>query len=148
MVTSGGVASAEVSSTIGAAGSLEGRRSTEFVAASEGQATLATKRIEAEQDVIGNRDLDKIRQVLDANKGSVYALYRRALRQDPSIEGKLTVKLVIEPNGALSSVTLISSELNAADLVDKLLRRIRLINFGEAKVTQTQLEYAYNFLPY
>ncbi len=146
--TSGGIQTSELSSDIGAAGQLEGRRNTEFVAASEGEVALATKRIESESQVVGNRDLDQIRQVLDANKGAVYSLYRRALRADPSIEGKLTVKLVIAPDGSLAAVTLVDSELNAPELVEKLITRIGLINFGAQNVQQTELEYAFNFLPF
>jgi outer membrane biosynthesis protein TonB len=148
LATSGGIQTGNLSSDVGAAGELEGRRNTEFVAASEGEAALATKRIETESQVIGSRNLDQIRQVLDANKGAVYSLYRRALREDPSIEGKLTVKLIIAPSGALTSVTLLDSELDAPELVERLLSRIRLIDFGEQNVTQTELEYAFNFLPF
>ncbi|WP_395338882.1 AgmX/PglI C-terminal domain-containing protein [Ningiella sp. W23] len=148
IATSGGIQVGELSTTVGAAGQLEGRRSTEFVAASEGQAALATKRIETQAQVVGNRSLDQIRQILDANKGAVYALYRRALRQDPSIEGKLTVKLIIAPDGSLTDVQLIDSQLNAPDLVQKLISRIALIDFGAQNVSQTELEYAFNFLPF
>jgi hypothetical protein len=145
---SGGIQTNALSTNVGAAGELEGRRNTEFVAASQGEAALATKRLEAQQQVIGSRDLDQIRQTLDANKGAVYSLYRRALRSDPSIEGKLTVKLIIEANGTLSLVKLIDSELDAPELVAKLISRIGLIDFGSAQVTRTELEYAYNFLPF
>ncbi|MBT1451538.1 AgmX/PglI C-terminal domain-containing protein [Glaciecola sp. XM2] len=148
LATSGGIQTSNLSSDVGAAGELEGRRNTEFVAASVGEAALATKRIETESQVIGSRDLDQIRQVLDANKGAVYSLYRRALREDPSIEGKLTVKLVIAPSGALTEVTLLDSELEAPELVERLLARISLIDFGAQNVTQTELEYAFNFLPF
>ena len=148
LATSGGIQTSALSADVGAQGELEGRRNTEFVAASQGEAAIATKRIETQQQVIGSRDLDQIRQVLDANKGAVYTLYRRALREDPSIEGKLTVRLIIEPNGSLSAVSLIESELEAPELVQKLIGRISLINFGNANVTRTELEYAYNFLPF
>lgn len=146
--SSGGIQTSNLSTNVGAQGTLEGRRNTEFVASSQGEAAIATKRVEQQQKVIGSRNLDQIRQTLDANKGAVYSLYRRALREDPSIEGKLTVKLVIEADGTLSSITLIDSELDAPELVEKLINRIRLINFGNANVTRTELEYAYNFLPF
>ncbi len=147
--TSGGIKLGSLSSDVGAAGELAGRRNTEFVASEMGEASLATQqRIEETQDVIGSRDLDSIRQTLDANKGAVYSLYRRALRQDPSIEGKLTVRLIIEPDGSLSSVRLVNSELEAPELVEKLISRIGLINFGTQNVTTTELEYAFNFLPF
>lgn len=32
--------------------------------------------------------------------------------------------------------------------MQKLIARIGLINFGAANVTRTELEYAYNFLPF
>ena len=146
--SSGGIQTAGLSSNVGAAGELEGRRSTEFSAATTGEAAIATQRVEKQQQVIGNRNLDEIRQVLDANKGAVYSLYRRALRQDPNIQGKLTVKLVIEPNGSLQSVTLVEDELNSPDLVAKLITRIQMINFGSANALRTELEYSYNFLPF
>ena len=147
--TSGGIKLGSLSSDVGAAGELEGRRNTEFVGAEIGKASLATQqRIEETQDVIGSRDLDSIRQILDANKGAVYSLYRRALRQNPSIEGKLTVRLTIQPGGYLWSVRLVDSELGAPELVEKLISRIGLINFGTQNVTTTELEYAFNFLPF
>lgn len=146
--TSGSLKNASISQNIGAKGELEGRRTTEFTAPEEGAASLAAKRIEVESQVIGNRDIEQIRKVLDANKGAVYALYRRALRQNPDLEGKVTVSLTIEPSGSLSSVTLVSSELEDEELENKLLARIRMINFGAADVAQTKLEYAFNFLPF
>ncbi|MDO6565573.1 AgmX/PglI C-terminal domain-containing protein [Alteromonas sp. 1_MG-2023] len=146
--SSGSLKNANISQNIGARGELEGRRNTEFNAPEEGVASLAAKRIEVESQVLGDRDLESIRKVLDANKGAVYALYRRALRQNPDLEGKVTVNLTIEPNGSLSAVALVSSELENVELEKKLLARIRMINFNQANVQQTQLEYAFNFLPF
>ncbi len=146
--SSGGLKNADISQNIGARGELAGRRTTEFSAPEEGAASLAAKRIEEEAQIIGDRDVESIRKTLDANKGAVYSLYRRALRQDPELEGKVTVLLTIEPDGRLSLVELISSELEDSALEQKLLARIRMINFGAANVKQTQLEYAFNFLPY
>ncbi|TDF34670.1 AgmX/PglI C-terminal domain-containing protein [Alteromonadaceae bacterium M269] len=146
--TSGGLDTSKLSSDIGSRGNLAGRKTTEFVAPNEGFASLAAKQIEAEETVIGDRDVESIRKVLDANKGPIYAIYRRALRKDPSLQGKVNVRLVIEPNGSVSSATIIDSELEAPALESKLLARIKLISFGEQNVTQTTLEYGFNFLPF
>ena len=145
---SGGLKNDGISQNIGARGELAGRKTTEYTAPEEGAASLAAKRIEEEAQIIGDRDVELIRKTLDANKSAVYALYRRALRQNPDLEGKVTVKLTIEPDGSLSLVELMSSELDDSDLEQKLMTRIRMINFGAANVKQTQLEYAFNFLPY
>ena len=109
---------------------------------------MAAKQIVTEDTVLGNRDTESIRKVLDANKGAIYAIYRKALRSDPSLQGKLTVNLQIEANGSVSNVKLIFSELGYPDVENKLLNRIRLINFGDQAVTQTLLDYSFNFLPF
>jgi outer membrane biosynthesis protein TonB len=145
---SGGVNTSNLTTNIGSRGELAGRKNTEYVAPNEGLASLAIKQIVTEDTVLGNRDTESIRKVLDANKGAIYAIYRKALRSDPSLQGKLTVNLQIEPNGVVSKVKLVFSELEYPDVEKKLLNRIRLINFGEQQVTQTQLEYSFNFLPF
>lgn len=148
--TSGGIDTSSLSSTVGARGTLEGRKTTEFDAPTEGAAALATQRfeVEAEAEVIGDRSVESIRKTLSQNKGAVYSLYRRALRSEPELQGKLTIRLVIAPNGQLTSVTLVGTDLDSDDLVQRLLSRIRLINFGALNVTTTELEYTYNFLPF
>jgi outer membrane biosynthesis protein TonB len=145
---SGGVDTSRLSSDIGSRGELAGRKTTEYVAPNEGLASLAAKQLVTEDTVLGSRSIESIRKVLDANKGAIYAIYRRALRQDPSLEGKVTVNLEISPNGAISVIKLVFSELESAELEKKLLSRIRLVNFGEQQVTQTVLDYSFNFLPF
>jgi hypothetical protein len=145
---SGGVDTSRLTTNIGSKGELAGRKNTEYVAPSEGLASLAAKQIVTEDTVLGSRDTESIRKVLDANKGAIYAIYRKALRSDPSLQGKLTVNLQIEPNGSVSKVKLVFSELDSPAVEKKLLNRIRLINFGELQVTQTLLDYSFNFLPF
>ncbi|GAC19185.1 AgmX/PglI C-terminal domain-containing protein [Paraglaciecola arctica] len=146
--SSGGVDTSNLTTNIGSKGELAERKNTEYVAPNEGLASLAAKQIVTEGAVLGSRETESIRKVLDANKGAIYAIYRKALRSDPSLQGKLTVNLQIEPNGSVSKVTLVFSELGAPDVEKKLLSRIRLINFGEQSVTQTLLDYSFNFLPF
>ncbi|WP_339719047.1 AgmX/PglI C-terminal domain-containing protein [uncultured Paraglaciecola sp.] len=146
--SSGGVDTSQLTTNIGSRGELAGRKNTEYVAPNEGLASLAAKQAVTEDTVLGSRETESIRRVLDANKGAIYAIYRKALRSDPSLQGKLTVNLQIEPDGSVSTVKLVFSELNSAEVENKLLNRIRLINFGEQAVTQTILDYSFNFLPF
>jgi outer membrane biosynthesis protein TonB len=146
--SSGGVNTSNLTTNVGSRGELAGRKNTEYVAPNEGLASLAAKQIETEDSVVGSRQTESIRKVLDANKGAIYAIYRKALRSDPSLQGKVTVKLSIEPNGGVSKVELVFSELDSNGVENKLLRRIKLINFGEQNVTVTQLDYSFNFLPF
>lgn len=146
--SSGGVDTSRLSSDIGAKGQLAGRKTTEFNAPNEGFASLAAKQLVTEDTVVGNRDIETIRKVLDANKGAIYAIYRRALRQDPSLQGKVTVNLAIESDGSVSDIKLVSSELDFPELEKKLLARIALVNFGQDRVSKTVLDYSFNFLPF
>lgn len=145
---SGGVNTSNLTTNIGSKGELAGRKNTEYVAPNEGSASLAAKQVVTEDTVLGSRETESIRKVLDANKGAIYAIYRKALRSDPSLQGKVTVKLSIEPNGAVSKIELVFSELDSKEVENKLLSRIKLINFGELKVTTTILDYSFNFLPF
>lgn len=146
--SSGGVDTSKLTTDIGSRGELAGRKNTEYVAPNEGLASLAAKQTVTEDSVLGSRETQSIRKVLDANKGAIYAIYRKALRSDPSLQGKLTVKLQIDPDGSVSKVELVFSELDSLDVEKKLMNRIRLINFGEQAVTQTLLDYSFNFLPF
>jgi protein TonB len=145
---SGGVDTSNLTTNVGSKGELVGRKNTEYVAPSEGLASVAAKQLETQDSVLGSRQTESIRKVLDANKGAIYAIYRKALRSDPSLQGKVTVKLSIEPNGGVSNVELVFSELNSEDVENKLLFRIKLINFGDQNVTKTLLDYSFNFLPF
>ncbi len=145
---SGGLNTSNLSSNVGARGELAGRKTTEFDAPNEGLASLAAKELVTEETVIGSRDVESIRKGFDTNKGALYTIYRRALRDDPSLQGKITVNLEISPSGAVTKVTLVSSELDYPELEDKLLARIRLMNFGSEQVTATTTNYSLDFFPF
>jgi outer membrane biosynthesis protein TonB len=93
------------------------------------------------------RSVEDIRIVFDRNKGSIYAIYNRALRDDPSLQGKLVIKLTIAPSGQVTDISVVSSELKAVELESKLLARIRGFDFGAKDVNPTTLNFPLDFLP-
>jgi hypothetical protein len=97
--------------------------------------------------VAGGRDMESIRRVFEQHKGAIYAIYNRALRMDPAIRGKYVFHIVIEPNGVISKIALVSSELGDGELEQKLLARIRVIDFGPDDVIATPVNYKFDFLP-
>ena len=97
--------------------------------------------------VSGGRDMESIRRVFEQHKGAIYAIYNRALRQEPNIRGKYVFHIVIEPNGEISKIELVSSELGNITLEKKLLTRIQVINFGPDDVIATPVNYKFDFLP-
>ncbi|HNW64594.1 MAG TPA: TonB family protein [Piscinibacter sp.] len=93
------------------------------------------------------RSLEDIKLVFERNKGAIYAIYNRALRDDPSLQGKVVLKLTIAPSGQLTDVRIESSELKASDLEGKLLARIRQFDFGAKDVDQMVVTWPLDFLP-
>nr|NIS40120.1 AgmX/PglI C-terminal domain-containing protein [Desulfuromonadales bacterium] len=96
----------------------------------------------------GGRSDQDIRRVMDKNKGAIFAIYNRALRRDPTLQGKFVFEMLIEPDGSVSEVKLVSSDLNNDDLESKILNRIRLIRFPQQNVIKTRVNYSFDFLPY
>lgn len=145
-VASGGVANSEVSRDTGGV-ALSGRETTK-VESSLSEAEGLGVHAKLADNEVSARSEEEIRKVMERNKGAIFSIYHRELRKDPTLEGKLTVKMVIEPSGAISSASIVSSELNSKTLESKVLSRIRLINFGEKDVLATTLNYTFDFLPY
>jgi protein TonB len=96
----------------------------------------------------GGRGDDAIRRIMDENKGAIFALYNRALRQDPLLEGKVVFEMVIDPSGQIIELNLLSSDLADDALTRKILSRIHLIRFGEDDALPTRVNYSFDFLPY
>ena len=94
-----------------------------------------------------SRSIEDIKLVFDRNKGSIYALYSRALREDPTLQGKVVVKLTIAPSGQVVDCQLVSSELRSPDLERKLLVRIKQFDFGAKAVDAMVVTYPIDFLP-
>ena len=97
---------------------------------------------------LGGRSDESIRRVMDRNKGAIFAIYNRALRKDPTLAGKLVFDMEIDASGAISALTLISSELADDALTKKILARIRMIRFDAENVVATRVNYSFDFLPY
>lgn len=94
------------------------------------------------------RSREEIRKVMDQNKAAIYAIYNRALRKNPALEGKVVFKLEINSQGQVVAASIVSSDLQDPALERKLLARIRLINFGAKDLLKTTLNYNMDFLPY
>ncbi|MCG7198418.1 AgmX/PglI C-terminal domain-containing protein [Marinobacter pelagius] len=97
--------------------------------------------------VTGGRDMESIRRVFEQHKGAIYALYNRALRSDPGLQGKFVFHIVIEPDGSISSIKLVDSQLGDQRLELKLLARIQMISFGPEDVAATPVNYKFDFMP-
>jgi TonB family protein len=93
------------------------------------------------------RSQEDIQIVFDRHKGAIFNIYNRALRKDPSLEGKVVFRLTIAPSGQVTDIGIESSELGNPALERKLMARIKMINFGAKAVDTAILTYPIDFLP-
>lgn len=124
---------------------LSGRETTkvEVAEGSQGEGGVrAPREIDPRQ-----RSIEEIRRVFDANKGAIFAIYNRALRLDPTLQGKVVLELVINPSGQVVDCRVVASELTDESVVAKIVNRIRLFDFGERNVGTTTISYPVHFLP-
>jgi protein TonB len=94
-----------------------------------------------------SRAIEDIKLVFERNKGAIYAIYNRALREDPTLQGKVTLELKIAPTGEVQACRVVSSDLHAPELEAKLLARIRQFDFGAKDVDQMVITWPVDFLP-
>src|SRR5262249_19277127 len=95
-----------------------------------------------------SRTDEEIQIVFDRYKSAFYRDYNRELRRNPTLQGKMVLRLTIEPDGAVSMCQLQSTDMDAPDLVAQVLSRTRTINFGAKDGVQAvTIVYPIDFLP-
>ena len=93
-----------------------------------------------------SRSIEDVKLVFERNKGAIYAIYNRMLREEPSLQGKVVLKLTIAPSGA-AECQIVSSELKTPELESKLLARVRQFDFGAKDVEVLIINWPVDFLP-
>jgi outer membrane murein-binding lipoprotein Lpp len=91
---------------------------------------------------------EEIQIVFDRYKAALYRIYNRELRKDPTLRGKVLLRISIETDGAVSLCEVESTDLESPELVAMIVERIKRFNFGpkEGVPTMTIL-YPIDFLP-
>jgi TonB family protein len=144
--SSGGINTASLSRGYGGgAGSLNGHTTT--------QVTSAVLAGQADKVQRGNgngkasRSEEEIALVFDRNKGAIYAIYTRALRDKPDLQGKLVLELTIAPTGEVTRCEVLSSELKDPELERKLVARVKLFRFEAKDVGSITVTKPIDFFP-
>lgn len=147
--TSGGINTATLSRGFGGGtGSLKGHETTQSVASFAD--SIAKGRPEAARTGSGGkaaRSREEIETVFDRNKAAIFALYNRALRDNPGLQGKVVVELTIAPDGEVTACRVLSSELKDEELERKLVSRIKLFRFEAKDVAPITTTKPIDFFP-
>lgn len=95
----------------------------------------------------GGRSDEEIELVFDRAKGALYALYSRALREQPDLQGKLVLELTIAPTGEVTACRVVSSELKNPDLEAKIVARVKQFRFEARDVNTITVTKPIEFFP-
>ena len=95
-----------------------------------------------------SRTDEEIQIVFDRYKSAFYRDYNRTLRINPTLQGKMVLRLTIEPDGSVSMCQLQSTDMDSPDLVTQVVNRVKTINFGPKDgVPAVTIVYPIDFLP-
>jgi TonB family protein len=148
-VGSGGINTGQLSSGFGSGpGNLKGHAAGTAVPSFADR--IGDDRAKASRTGSGgkaSRSREEIEIVFDRNKSAIYALYSRALREQPELQGKVVVQLTIAPSGEVTDVRIVSTELNDAELERKLVARIRMFRFEDRDVEAMTTTKPIEFFP-
>jgi len=95
----------------------------------------------------GSRSREEIERVFDTNKGRIFTLYNRALRENPALQGKVVLRLTIAPDGSVSFCEVVSSELNDPELEKALVQRVLQFQFEPRDVEPITTTKPIDFFP-
>jgi TonB family protein len=94
-----------------------------------------------------SRSEEEIALVFDRNKSAIYALYGRALREQPDLQGKLVLQFTITPSGEVTECHVVSSELHDPDLERKIVALVELFRFEAKDVAAITTTKPIEFVP-
>ncbi len=146
---SGGINTAALSSGFGGgSGSLHGHSTMQGVQSfADGMKKAGAEARRSGNSGKASRSREEIEMVFDRNKSAIYALYNRALRDNPQLQGKVLVELTIAPTGEVVDCKILSSELKNDELERKLVARIKMFKFEDRDVERITTTKPIDFFP-
>ena len=144
----------------GSGGIAVGKASSGFGGGSTGLKGVATARVASSADAApaaeaqrsgrsskAARTREEVELVFDRNKSAIYAIYSRALRDNPALQGKVVLEVTIAPSGEVTDCRIVSSELGDAELERKLVARVRMFKFEARDVAPMTTTKPIEFFP-
>jgi len=94
-----------------------------------------------------SRTREEVELVFDRNKSAIYALYARALRDNPALQGKVVLEVTIAPSGEVTACRVVSSDLGDVELERKLAARVKMFRFEARDVAPMTTTKPIEFFP-
>lgn len=92
---------------------------------------------------------EEILSVFDRNRTHLYKVYQRYLKEQPALQGKVILRVTIEPSGAVSACGVESTDIPSAAFLADIVDRIKQLDFGaKDNVPNTAILYPIDFRIY
>lgn len=143
--SSGGIDTSKLSQATGNTG-LAARRSSK-VSSNLGGGTSRTNIPRRTSSGQNARTLEELTLVFDKYKGALQNIYQRALRKDPTLQGKVVFELTINAAGKVVKCIIISSELGLKSLERRLVSRVKSFRFAAKDVATVTVTMPVDLLP-
>ena len=142
--SSGGIDTSKLSRSTGNTG-LAGRKSSKVSSSLGGNSrTGSPRRTSGGQNA---RAIEELNYIFDKYKGALQNIYQRALRRDPSLQGKVVFELTINAAGRVTKVRIVSSELGSKSLERRLVSKVKSFRFAAKNVAKVTVTMPIDFLP-
>ncbi len=133
---------------IGSGGTGSGGGGAGFVRVTSAIANLEESSRPTSDGMASGRTDEEIQIVFDRYKASLYRIYNVELRKDPTLRGKVLMRISIEASGEVSLCKVESTDLASPELVARIVERVRRFNFGPKEgVQKVTILYPIDFLP-
>jgi hypothetical protein len=144
---SSGINTAALSRNVGGSGDSMGEVEFSRVESSIGSDFFGEERPLSDGPGPSRTD-EEIQIVFDRYKSALYRIYNRELRKNPTLQGKMVLRITIEPDGKVSASAVESSDMDSPALDKKIAARVKKFNFGKKDgVPSITILYPIDFLP-
>lgn len=141
--SSGGIDTSKLSRATGNTG-LAGRKTTQVSSNLGSEQANTPRRTQSGQNA---RAIEELTLVFDRYKGALQNIYQRALRKDPTLQGKVVFELTINASGKVVNCRIVSSELDSKSLEQKLISRVKSFRFSAKNVATVTVTMPIDLLP-
>ena len=151
-VGSGGIGGAALGRSVGSGGGNAGRLGRGSGGFSQVKSTIAGPGGKEARPLSSgarpSRTDEEIQILFDRYKAALYRIYNTELRKDPTLRGKMVLRITIEPSGPVSACAVESTNMNAPEFCAQIVDRVKKFNFGPKDgVPKTTILYPIDFLP-
>ena len=94
------------------------------------------------------RSQESIKEVVNARRGGIDFLYKKALRSNPTLKGVIVIEFTITPDGDVLSTQMVSTTINDPSFEEEVLKRVRSWKFPPYPDSgNTVVKYPIEFYP-